>query len=112
MPIKQKIFAILLSISIFFVIIELVRKKRLKEEYSWLWLFTGIVIIILSIWYKLLIDITELIGIILPTSTLFLFGLIFLMMISLHYSIKISHLTDQVKELTQQLAILREEVEK
>lgn len=112
MSIRQKVFAIMMAVSIFIVIIELVRKRRLREEYSWLWLMTGSIIILLALWYNLLKWITSLIGAILPTSTLFLFGLIFLMLISLHYSIKISHLTDQVKELAQQLAILRNEIER
>ncbi|MFQ5454672.1 MAG: DUF2304 domain-containing protein [Nitrospirota bacterium] len=111
MTIRQKTVAITMAVSIFIMIIELVKKRKLREEYSWLWLMTGTIIIILSLWYNLLKWITALIGAILPTSTLFLSGLIFLMLISLHYSIKISNLTDQVKELTQQLAILKNEIE-
>jgi hypothetical protein len=42
---------------------------------------------------------------------LFIFGLLFLMLISLHYSIQISKLSHQVKELAQQLALLKEEGE-
>lgn len=111
MPIKQKIFIIILSISIFAIIIELVRKKRLREEYSWLWLITGFVMIVLSLWYDLLIFISNFVGIVIPASTIFLAGLIFLMLISLHYSIKISRLTDQVKDLSQQISILSSELE-
>ena len=108
---RQKIFAIVASVLIMFIVVELVRRRKLREEYSWLWLLTGGVIILLVAWYDLLIFITHLIGAVAPTTTLFIFGLLFLMLISLHYSIQISKLSHQVKEMAQQLAILRGQVE-
>jgi hypothetical protein len=108
---QQKIFAIIASILIMLLVVELVRRRRLREEYSWLWLVTGGIIILLVVWYDLLVLITRLIGAIAPTTTLFIFGLLFLMLISLHYSIQISRLSQQVKEMAQQLAILRGQVE-
>ncbi|NVL90079.1 MAG: DUF2304 domain-containing protein [Desulfobacterales bacterium] len=110
MPIRQKIFALAIGIAIFLFILEMVRRRKLREEYSWLWLLTGLGIIVLAAWYDLLVFITDLIGAALPTTTLFLFGVVFLMLIALHYSIKISALTDQVRKLTQELAILHDEV--
>jgi hypothetical protein len=106
MPIQQKIFAIFASMVIFIVIINLVKNGKLKEEYSWLWLLTGFVIIILALWYDLLLLLTHLIGAVLPTTTLFIFAIIFLICIALHFAIKISILTDQVKNLSQEIALI------
>jgi len=106
MPITQKIFAIIISLAILVIIVELVRQRKLREEYSWLWILTGFTIIILSLWYDLLVFFTHLIGAVLPTTTLFIFGLLFLVLISLHFSVKISKLSNQVKDLAQNLAIL------
>ena len=108
---QQKIFAIIASILIMLLVVELVRRRRLREEYSWLWLLTGGIIILLVVWYDLLVFLTHLIGAIAPTTTLFIFGLLFLMLISLHYSIQISKLSQQVREMAQQLAMLRGQVE-
>jgi len=107
----QKIFAIVASILIMIIVVELVRRRRLREEYSWLWLLTGAVIILLVVWYDLLLFITHFIGAIAPTTTLFIFGLLFLMLISLHYSMQISKLSHQVKEMAQQLTLLKDQVE-
>jgi len=63
------------------------------------------------VWYDLLLFITHLIGAVVSTSTLFLFGLIFLIIINIYYSVKISALTTQVKNLAQRLAILDSYVE-
>lgn len=111
MFLHQKIFAIVASILIMMIVVELVRRRRLREEYSWLWLLTGAVIILLVVWYDLLLFITHLIGAIAPTTTLFIFGLLFLMLISLHYSLQISKLSHQVKEMAQQLTLLKGKVE-
>jgi len=108
---QQKIFAIIASVLLMLLVVELVRRRRLREEYSWLWLLTGGVIILLVVWYDLLLWITRLIGAVAPTTTLFIFSTLFLMLISLHYSIQISKLSHQVKEMGQQLALLRGQLE-
>lgn len=108
---QQKIFAIIVSVLIMLLVVELVRRRRLREEYSWLWLLTGGIIILLVVWYDLLVFITHLIGAVAPTTTLFIFGLLFLMLISLHYSIQISKLSHQVKEMAQQLTLLKGKLE-
>ena len=107
MPLRQQVVAVAIAVSIFVVILELVRKRKLREEYSWLWLLTGTGLIILTVWYELLIKITHFIGAALPTSTLFFFAIIFLMLVCIQFSIKISKLTNQVKDLTQEITILK-----
>jgi hypothetical protein len=106
MPYQQKIFALLASFLLFIAIIYLVKKGKLREEYSWLWLLTGFVISTLVLWYDLLLLVTKLIGAVLPTTTLFIFGIIFLISITLHFTVKISALTNQVKNLSQKLSLL------
>jgi len=106
MTLQQKIFAILTSFLLFITIIHLVKKGKLREEYSWLWLLTGFVILALVIWYDLLLLLTELIGAVLPTTTLFIFGIIFLVLIILHFTIKISAMTNQIKNLSQKISLL------
>lgn len=112
MSLHQKIFAISVSIVLFIVIIDLVRRRKLREEFSWLWLLTGAVIILLAGWYDLLKLVSGVIGAIIPTTTLFLSSAIFFIVINLYYATKISSLHDQVKDLAQHVAILQAEVRK
>ena len=109
MTFAQKIFGIITSICIFTIIIYLVKKGKLREEYSWLWLLTGFVILVLVLWYDILLFVTHLIGAVTPTTTLFIFSIVFLILLSLHFAIKISLLTDQVKNLAQKVSILESE---
>lgn len=107
MTFHQKMFAIIATLLLFSFIIYLIKNKRLKEEYSVLWFSTGLILIIIVIWYTPLVYLTNLIGAVLPTTTLFIFSIIFLMAISLHFALKISYLTDQVKDLAQEISIIK-----
>jgi hypothetical protein len=110
MNIRVKIVALIISLGMLFLIIELVRRRKLREEYSWLWLLTGSIILALMMWVDLLKWITHLIGAIVPSSTIFFFAFLFLMLISLHFSVVISKLTDRHKELAQRYALLELEL--
>ena len=109
MLLKQKIVAVLMAVSLLIFIIETVRRRKLREEYAWLWVLIGAVILVLSLWQGLLNAFTNLLGIKLPVNTVFFFVLIFVVFINLHFSVKISQLTDQVKRLTQELALKKDE---
>jgi len=112
MPLRQKVLALFIAIGIFIAIIELVRRRKLRMEYSFLWLLTSLVMVILAIQYDWLVRITHFIGAALPTSTLFFFGLLFLMLITIHFSVKVSRLNDQVKNLAQENALLKNRIDK
>jgi uncharacterized membrane protein YqjE len=103
----QKIFALFLGISIFVTILEMVRRKKLEEEYSFLWLIIGLGIVVLVLWQGLLEWLTYLIGAMAQTTTIFIFGLVILVLINLHFSIKITKLSRQVKELAQDVSLLK-----
>jgi len=106
MTLRQQAFALVLSIGLLIFIVEMVRRRKLREEYSWLWIITAVTILVLSIWFGLLEWLTYLIGAVVPVSTLFMFGIVFLLIINIYFSMKISTLTTQVKNLAQRLAIL------
>jgi hypothetical protein len=108
-PLRQKVLALVVSVALLVIIVELVRRRRLREEYSFLWIATGVVIVVLALWYELLEGITRFIGAGLPTSTLFFFALVFLILVSLQFSVKITDLSKQVKNLAQRLALLEVE---
>jgi hypothetical protein len=112
MTFHQKVFAVLASLSIFVAIISLVRSRKLQAEYSWLWLLTGFLLILLVVWFDLLVQLTALIGAVTPTTTLFVFGIFFLIFVSLHFSIKISQLSGRVKNLAQKISILEAQIDK
>jgi len=110
MPIRNKIVALTVSIGLLLLIVELVRRRKLREEYSWLWLLTASMILLLTIWFGLLKWITSLVGAMVPASTIFLLAFLFLIFISLHFSVVISKLTNRNIDLAQKYALLELEL--
>ena len=106
LTLHQTVFALITSLLTFLFILELVRRRRLREEYSWLWLLTAGVMIVLVVWFRLLMIVTRVIGAVTPLNTLLLFAVLFLLAIAVHYSVIVSRLTTQVKNLAQELALL------
>jgi hypothetical protein len=104
--------AIVVSISLFLYILFLVRNKKIKEEYSLLWLFSSFVFIFFSIWRHGLEYFAKLIGIAYPPAALFLILLLAVFLILIEFSINISKLAEKNKILAQELALLKHELER
>jgi len=109
MPIRQVIFVLVISAVLLVVVVELVRRRKLREEYAWLWLLAAVAAPIVVVSFPLLRKFTRLVGADEPVSILYFFALIFLMVVNIHYSTKISQLTDQVKNLAQAHALTNAE---
>lgn len=104
--------AIAVSVSLFLYILYLVRKKKIKEEYSLLWLSSSIVFIVFSIWRNGLEYFAQLVGIAYAPAALFLILQLAIFLILIEFSIIISQLSDKNKVLAQEMALLKNEVEK
>jgi hypothetical protein len=106
-----KVLAIAGSATLLFLVFELIRRGRLKERYALLWLFSGLVLLILSMSRNLLEFLSRLVGIYYPPSLLFLIAFIFLLLITLHFSAVLSGLSEKNKRLAQEIALLRQSLE-
>lgn len=107
---KAHLAAVVLSIILVVFILELVRRRRLREEYSLLWLLIGGSMFALALWAPAVTIIAKLVGIYYPPSALFLLGLIFIVILLLHLTTVISRLTENNKNLAQEVALLKERV--
>jgi len=107
MLLKVQIIIGALSIILLLITFELIRKKRLREEYAILWLFTGIVVLVFSIWPEFFLSqfFAKITGIF-YLSAVVLIAFSFLLLIVLHFSVVISRLTSQQKDLAQHYALL------
>jgi hypothetical protein len=93
-------------------VLNLVRQRRLREEYSWLWLLAASFYLVAGLFPSLVSTISGFLGITSPVTTLFFFGLFFTIIILIHYSVKLSRLATHMKDVAQQIAILEGEQSK
>ncbi|MDX1524358.1 MAG: DUF2304 domain-containing protein [Anaerolineae bacterium] len=90
--------------------LELIRRRRLREEYSLLWLLTGLVMILFALFPQVLYQISAMLNLYYLT-TMQLTVFLFLLLIVLHYSTVISQISERETELAQQVALLTWQVE-
>jgi hypothetical protein len=110
-PLKVSIVGAIVSFLLVLVVLELIRSRRLRERYALLWLATGIVLTILAAWRTGLNTIAGWFGVrSYPPAVLFAVGILFILVVLLHYSTVISRLSDQNVVLAQRLALLEEEL--
>jgi hypothetical protein len=102
---KTRILAVAGSLALLLIILDLVRRRRLKEEYSALWIAASLVLLVLAAWYQALRWVTHLIGGVALSSTLFFFALLFVLFMLLHFSTRVSALERRLTVLVQELAL-------
>ncbi len=105
---RIQIVAIVATVGLLLVVLELVRSRRLLERYALLWLFSALVLLGLAIWRDLLATIAGAIGVAYPPNALFVIAFGFILVLLLHFSLAVSRLADQSKVLAQRLALLEE----
>ena len=107
---RVTLFSICASAGFLLYILEMVRRRKLREEYSILWLFGSAVILVLSLKRDWLVSLALAVGIAYPPSFLFLVGILFILLILIHFSIAISKLHQMNKKMAQELALLKNEL--
>ena len=105
MTLLQMIVVASLGIFILLVTIEFIRERKLKEEYSLLWLTVGLVLLLFTLFPNLLYSISKVLFLHYLT-TLLMVTFTFLTVIVFHFSIVISKHSEREVELAQKLAIL------
>jgi hypothetical protein len=106
MEVRARLFAIALGFVVLLFVVNQVRTKKLKEEFALLWLLTGVVLVLTP----LLIDYLDMVayglGIEYPPALIFVLAIISLLLVFFQFSMRISRFSEQIKVLTQELALL------
>ncbi|MCJ8014418.1 DUF2304 domain-containing protein [Paenibacillus sp. KQZ6P-2] len=101
------LLSILFSLVFLITILELVRLRKLKEQYSLLWILMGVLLLVISLNVKWIEKLAGWLHIEYAPALLFLFGLLFCFVFILHLTIVITKLSQQVLRLTQEITILK-----
>ena len=88
-------------------ILELVRRRQLREKYALLWLVVGTSGMLLSIFRPVLDTISIFLGIAYGPSAFFLFATLFLFGVVAHLSWEVSRLEERTRKLAEEIALLR-----
>ena len=109
---RIQIISIIGSILFLIFIFELIRRKKIKESYSLIWLTFSFVFIFFSIWKEGLDYFAAIIGIYYPPSFLLLLLIFAVILLLVQVSVIISSLDEKVRILTQELTLLKTQINK
>lgn len=105
MPIIQRIFFSFIALAIFILIVELVRRRYLRDYHSIIWLTTSIMLFFFIYNYSLLLRVSAILQVT-PSIILLFLGNIFLLLLVLQLSILNSIQAGQIKNLMQYVALV------
>ena len=103
--------AMLIAILIYFILlVVMLRQKRLNLRYTLLWLFSGVLMLVLSIFPQLLNGVTRLMGIQLQSNALFAILFFCVLIILVSMTSIISRQNESIKQLVQHIALLEKRI--
>ncbi len=111
MTISQRLIAAIASLIVMVVIVDLVRRRRLREEYALLWLGSALLILLVSLFSNVVTWLARVLGIAHPAYALFVIALLLGMVLAIHFTVVLSKLTAQNWRLTQEIGLLRRQLE-
>lgn len=92
-------------------VINMVRTGKLQERYTLLWVLATVGLTLAPIFITAIDELAYALGVEYPPALLLALAVIALMLIILQLSLSISHQANQIKTLTQELGLLRQELE-
>lgn len=104
-------FAVILSIIFIIFILNLVRKNKLDEKYSILWLFFGVIILIVAIFPNIIEETAYIFDVYYPPALLLLFSIIIIGAYIVHITMVITKQNKMIIKLTQELALLKDNID-
>jgi len=111
LPDRQQLVAMLLATGILVLVIELVRRRRLREDLSWTWVTIAAVLLVVALNDGLVVMLAGWIGAASAISTLYFSAIVVLILLALQLSVRLSRLIERHKTLAQRMALLEAELE-
>jgi hypothetical protein len=111
-PGSARVLALTCSLLLVSVVLWLVHRRGLREEYTPIWMGVALALVVVSVRLDWLYALTRAIGAWTPSSLIFFLGEVFLVVICLNYAVRLSRTGVEIKNLAQEVALLRARLER
>lgn len=105
MSIASYIFGIVAAVLTLLVVIEMLRRRRLRERHAIWWLLAGILALIAGVFPVTLIWAASVLGIEVPTNLVFFIGIAVLFLVCVQHSAELTKIEGQSRALAEQVAL-------
>jgi hypothetical protein len=106
---KLTLVTALTAIVVLAFIVELLRRRQLQEKYAFLWLLTGLAMLPLGLFPRLLDNVAKWLGIANGVSLVLFAAIVFLLLICVHLSWEVSRLEEETRTLAEEIALVHTE---
>jgi hypothetical protein len=101
-----QVVSVVVSVALLALVLELVRRRRLSEEYSFIWIACGVALLVLSLWRHVLDTAAAALDVHYPPAVLLLVLTFFVFLVSLYFSVLVSRQRQQIEKLVEEVALL------
>ena len=108
---RARIVLVLIGLAVLATVINLLRTRRLKEEYALLWLAAALALVAAPILIDPLDQIAFFLNVDYPPALYLGLAVVGLLLILFQLSLNISRFSDHIRVLTQEIALLRQRVQ-
>jgi len=104
---RLTVVTIVVAVAAVLLVFELLRGRRLRQKYAFLWVVVAGLTVVLAMFPGLLQGASRLLGIAVPSNLLFLVSLLILFGVSLQLSIEVGVLEEQARRLAEEVGAMR-----
>ncbi len=108
---RTRLVLTLIGLAVLLTVINLLRKRRFKEEYALLWLLAALTLVAAPLLIDPLDRLAFFLGVEYPPALFLGLGIVGLLLIIFQLSLNISRFSEAIRVLTQEVGILRQRVE-
>lgn len=105
-PVEQKIIAVTFSLILFTVILQLIRKHKLREEYAIVWFAVSLAILVFSLFDRTLNYLAALVAVVYAPTLILVFGILFCVVLLLAQTVMLSTQANRLRDLAQSVGLL------
>lgn len=104
------IFGILSALVVLGVVIEMLRRRRLRERHAVAWLIAGVLALIAGVFPTTLVWAARLVGVEIPINLVFFLSITVLFLVALQHSSELTQLEAKTRVLAERVALLELEL--
>lgn len=105
MNVTSYVFSIAASLLALGVVIDRLRRRRLRERHAVWWLVAGVVALVVSVFPQIIAGAADLLGVVEPSNLAFFASIVVIFLVCVQFSAELTDLEDKVRRLAEETAM-------
>lgn len=102
-----RFLSIAVALVVFLIVLEMMRRRKLREKHAGLWLVVGIAVVVVGVYPEVAFAISRWTGVRTASNLVFFLAGIVLLIVALQLSSEIGHLEEDLRTAVEEVSLLR-----